>query len=210
MPKIEAPLTALQKYIPAAAAPKMLAYLQHYAIHLTISRSRRSVLGDYRHATASQPHRISVNGDLNPYAFLITLIHEIAHLQTFVQHRHTVAPHGREWKNIYAQLLAQFLQEDIFPPDIIHALKKSLHDLPASSCADENLMRLLRKYDPQKNLVLVEHLAEGDYFKISQNRVFIRGKKLRKRYQCIEVATGKWYLFSAIYEVRKIDPPAVS
>lgn len=207
MPKIEAPLAALQQYIPAAAAPKILAYLQHYSIHLTITRSRQTVLGDYRHATSIQPHRISVNGDLNPFSFLITLIHEIAHLLTFIQYQNRVAPHGKEWKTIYAQILSSFLQPDIFPEDIIQALKNSLHNLPASSCSDENLMRILRQYDAPKNTIAVEQLEEGDLFQIKGGRVFKKGPKVRKRHQCIEVDTGKWYLFNGLYEVKKTKMP---
>lgn len=205
MPKTEAPLAALQQYIPAAAAPKVLAYLQHYSIHLTVTRSRQTVLGDYRHATKTQPHRISVNGDLNPFSFLITLIHEIAHLLTFNQYQHTVQPHGKEWKAIYAHILSSFLDPAIFPEDIIHALKNSLHNLPASSCSDESLMRVLRQYDPEKGLVMIEQLQTGDVFKIKGGRAFKRGEKVRKRYQCQEVTTGKWYLFSGLYEVKKVN-----
>jgi SprT protein len=83
------------------------------------------------------------------------------------------------------------------------AIKKNLHDLPASSCADENLMRVLRRYDEDKlGLLLVEQIPEGGCFALEDARVFRKGKKLRKRYQCIEVATGKLYLFSPIYEVK--------
>lgn len=207
MPKIEAPLAALQQYIPAAAAPKILAYLQHFSIHLTIARSRQTVLGDYRHATKTAPHRISVNGDLNPFSFLITLIHEIAHLLTFIQFKHTVQPHGKEWKAIYAQILSSFLDPSIFPEDIIEALKKSLHNLPASSCSDESLMRILKKYDRQNGTVTVEQLSTGDLFKIKGGRVFQKGNKVRKRYQCLEIDTQKLYLFSGLYEVKKIEKP---
>lgn len=206
MSKKEAPLSAISKFIPAEAAPSILDYLHRYNVHLTITRNRKSVLGDYRHATSYKTHRISVNGTLNTYSFLITLIHELAHLVTFMQFRHTVDPHGREWKNVYAALLKDFLRPSIFPPDILQALQQSLHDLPASSCSDEKLMRVLRRHDPQQNgMVLVEQVAEGKLFDAGEGKLFRKGKKLRKRYQCTEVATGKLYLFSPIYEVKTAE-----
>jgi len=203
MPKKEAPLDYLSRWVPGQAAASILAYLNHYQVHLTITRERKSVLGDYRHATRSANHRISVNGNLNPYSFLITLIHELAHLVTFMEFGNRVPSHGKEWKKIYRKILEEFIPLKVFPADVLSALKKNLHDLPASSCADENLMRVLRRYDDDKEgLMLVEQIPEGGCFSLEDERIFRKGKKLRKRYQCVEVATGKLYLFSPIYEVK--------
>jgi hypothetical protein len=203
MPKKEAPLDYLRRWIPGQAAELILDYLNHYQVHLTITRERKSVLGDYRHATRSANHRISVNGNLNAYSFLITLIHELAHLVTFMEFGNRVQSHGREWKKIYRKILEEFIPLKVFPADVLAALKKNLHDLPASSCADENLMRVLRRYDNDKEgLMLVEQIPEGGCFSLEDERIFRKGKKLRKRYQCVEVATGKLYLFSPIYEVK--------
>lgn len=205
MPKQEAPLAYLQQFIPAASAQLVMDYLNQYKVHLTITRERKSVLGDYRHATTYKNHRISVNGSLNKYAFLITLIHELAHLVTFTGYGNRVQAHGREWKQIYAGMLTNFLKLPIFPADVTQRLTDSLHDLPASSCADEDLMRVLRRYDTTSNgLVLVEQLDEGKLFDIGEGRIFKKGKKLRKRFQCTEVKTGRVYLFSPIYEVKAV------
>src|SRR5215831_5247313 len=203
MSKREAPLEYLRQFIPAPAAPVILEYLNRYKVHLTVTRGRRTVLGDYRHATLYKTHRISINGDLNQYSFLITLIHELAHLVTFIQYGNRVQAHGKEWKKCYALLLKSFLQEKVFPEPVEQALMRSIHNLPASSCADDDLIRVLKQYDRQENgLVMVETLPEGQLFDIGEGRIFKKGKKLRKRYQCTEVKTGKVYLFSPVYEVR--------
>ena len=206
MAKKEAPLEYLGQFIPATSAPLILEYLNHYKVHLTITRERKSVLGDYRHATHASNHRISVNGNLNKYSFLITLIHELAHLVTFMEYGNQVQSHGKEWKQLYRKMLEEFLKLKVFPDDILSALKKNLHNLPASSCADEDLMRVLKKYDQNPSgLVLVEQLAEGARFALDDGRIFQKGKKLRKRFQCLELATGKLYLFSPIYEVKSVN-----
>lgn len=202
MPKQEAPLDYLRRFIPEPAVLKVLEYLRQYNVHLTITQERKTVLGDYRHATQYKAHRISVNGNLNKYAFLITLVHELAHLVTFIQYAHRVQAHGKEWKTLYAVLLSEFLKEGIFPADIQQAIREYMHDLPASSCADEGLMRVLKRYDRHNGLVMVEEVPEGQLFDIGEGRIFKKGKKLRKRYQCLEVKTGKMYLFSPIYEVK--------
>ena len=133
---------------------------------------------------------------------MITLIHELAHLLTFTQYKNRVDPHGKEWKRIYGVMLKDFLQPDVFPPDLLYFLSESLHDLPASSCSDEKLMRVLKKYDQGNGLVLIEQIDEGRLFDAGKGKLFRKGKKLRKRYQCVEMATGRLYLFSPIYEVK--------
>lgn len=205
MPKKEAPLLQLQSYLPQGSFDEVLYYLQHYKVHLTITRSRQSILGDYRHAHAEKTHRISVNGNLNKYAFLITLLHELAHLFTYEQFGHRVMAHGKEWKNEFSKILARFLLQKVFPADIEKALLQTLQNPAASSCGDEKLLRVLHNYDEKKQGVhLIEQLADGSLFKIKGNRIFKKGEQVRKRYKCVEIKTGKMYLFSPVYEVEFI------
>ena len=204
MAKQEAPLEALRTYLPHGSFEQVQHYLLHYKVHLTITRARKSVLGDYRNAVNEKNHRISVNGNLNRYAFLVTLLHELAHLLTFDRYGHRVAPHGKEWKTLFSHILAEFIRLNVFPADITKSLLDSLGNPAASSCADEQLLRVLRRYDPVKDgHVLVDELPIGALFTIEKGRIFKRGEKIRKRIRCEEMATGKIYLFSPVYEVVK-------
>jgi SprT protein len=205
MAKKEAPLNALEKYLPPGTLQPVMAYLQHFKVHLTVARERKSILGDYRHRTRDRNHRISVNGNLNTFAFLITLLHELAHLLTFEKFGNTVASHGKEWKAIFGQLLAQFIEHDVFPTDIKQALVRSLHNPSASSCADDLLLRTLKNYDETSaNLLFVDDLHEGALFKTHDGRIFRKEEKLRKRIRCVEVKTKRVYLFSPVYEVEVV------
>ncbi len=205
MPKQEAPLLQLQTYLPAGSFEDVLYYLQHYKVHLTITKQRQTILGDYRHAHADKTHRISVNSNLNKHAFLITLLHELAHLFTYEQFGHRVMAHGKEWKNEFSKLLAKFLLKKIFPADVEKTLLQTLQNPAASSCGDEKLLRVLNNYnEKKKGIQLVENLTEGSQFKIKGGRIFSKGEKIRKRYKCVEVKTGKLFLFSAVYEVELI------
>ena len=205
MPRKEVPIDHLQHYLPQGTSPAVTTYLHQYKVHLTIARQRKSILGDYRHRTHLANHRISVNGNLNHYAFLITLLHELAHLLTYEEYANKVQAHGREWKNIYAKLLDQFLQHKVFPADIEKELKLSLKNPAASSCAEDDLLRVLRKYDARESEHhLVEELSLGALFRTSDGRIFKKGEMLRKRFKCSEVKTGKLYLFSPVYEVEMV------
>ena len=202
---IEKHMNALADFLPPGTFELVVKYLHHYKVHLTVTRERSSVLGDYRNAVHGKNHRISVNGNLNHYAFLITLVHELAHLVTFMEYGNRVQAHGREWKHVYRLLLVPFLDMPVFPADVLTALRSSLHNLPASSCADEPLMRVLRRYDKkEEGMLLVEELPEGALFVLDDGKIFKKGQRLRKRFQCIEVKSGKLYLFSPIYEVKKL------
>jgi hypothetical protein len=202
MSKKEAPITTLQQYLPPGTYEAVLHYLQFYKVHLTVARERKSILGDYRHRHGQHTHRISINGNLNPYAFLVTLLHELAHLLTFEKWGNKVSAHGREWKHVFGQLLAQFIQHNVFPNDIRQVLLQSLHNPAASSCADEALLRILRKYDSKKSGALfVEDVPEGSLFQTHDGRIFQKGERVRKRFRCVEVATSRVYLFSPVYEV---------
>jgi SprT protein len=200
--KQEAPLHALGHFLPTGTLDSVLAYIRFYKVHVTITRDRQSVLGDYRHPWQNKGHRISINGGLNTYAFLLTFLHEIAHLVTFEKYGNRVQAHGQEWKQSYSEILQSYIGKGLLPDDIEDALRSSLRNPAASSCADVQLMRVLKRYDARKpNHFLIEQLPESSLFKLKDGRVFRRGACIRKRYRCEEVGTQKVYLFSPVYEV---------
>jgi hypothetical protein len=138
---------------------------------------------------------------LNKFAFLITLVHEIAHLNNWNQFKESVKPHGEEWKKEFRELMAPFMRQEIFPPEIISALKKYLQNPSASSCTDIHLQRVLKKYNTNSAFVSLEQLPLGCSFKTTNNKLFVKGKLIRKRFLCHEISSKKQYLFSAIAEV---------
>ena len=206
MAKVEHPLHALITYLPEGAFESVVELINHYKVHLTVTRERKSVLGDYRHAAMGSNHKITVNGNLNKYEFLITLLHELAHLLCFEQYRNRVEAHGKEWKNLYGQLLAQFIQLKIFPEDIKKNLQKTLLNPAATANGETALLLVLRRYNPVKKegVIVLAHLKDGELFMEKKGRTFRRIKLRRKRIECIELATGNIYLFSALTEVEKL------
>jgi len=204
MPKKEAPLEFLTNFLPLGTHELVHSLLQTYRVHLTITRERKTLLGDYKHR-AGQPHQISVNGNLNQYAFLLTLLHELAHLVTFEKYGHRIQAHGKEWKFVYGQLLQSFLQKELVPADLRAEIEQMQHNPAATSCAEDGLLRVLRRYDdPAKRTCFVEEVPVGYCFRIKDGRIFKRESLLRKRYKCKEVSTGNFYLFSPVHEVELV------
>lgn len=205
MVKNEHPLEALMDYLPEGAFQRVVEYLQKHKVHLTITQNRKSVLGDYRHALNNLNHRISVNGNLNTYEFLITFLHELAHLLTYEQFGNRVEAHGKEWKQNFGALLIEFMQLNIFPSDIQEALLKTIHNPAATANGEVKLLQVLRRYNPSNHpsLVQISALRDGEYFVALKGKIFIRGKKRRTRFECKEMSTGHIYLFHALAEVKR-------
>lgn len=205
----EHPMHALADFLPDNTFDRVVHYIHHYRVHLTISKQRKSVLGDYRHSGWGGNHRISVNGNMNKYEFLLTLLHELAHLLTYEQYKNRVEPHGKEWKNHYSLLLVDFVQQKVFPEDIEKALQKSIINPSATANGETELLLVLRKYDLVKkegHHPIIE-VPEGALFQTENGKVFRKGAKRRKRFECVEVKTGLRYTFSPITEVRIIPAP---
>jgi hypothetical protein len=205
MPANKHSFEALKAYLPDGSFELVMPLITHHKVHLTISRQRQTKLGDYRNAYGNKNHRISVNGNLNKYSFLITLLHELAHLLAYEQFGNRIQPHGTEWKRTYAMVLKDFLVKQLFPADIAKELHATLHNPAASSCAEDGLQRILNRYDTKRpGIKLVEQLVTGQQFRIPGGRVFVKGEVIRKRIKCFELPAMKPYLFSPLYEVMEL------
>jgi predicted SprT family Zn-dependent metalloprotease len=197
--KIQQFATTLRRFLPAGSEEYVAEYLLEKVVHFTITKERKTKYGDYRHPHAGKPHQISINGNLNKYAFLVTTIHELAHLTAFEKYRHTVSAHGDEWKREFQLVFKPLLDKEILPIDVTLALTNYLRNIKATSCGDEALYRVLRRYD-KRPAVFLEHLVFGEKFKLN-DRIFVKGKKLRKRYECVAVDTSEKYHVLGIAEV---------
>jgi SprT protein len=203
----EHPMHALAAFVPEGSFDDVVSYLHHYKVHLTVTKKRKTILGDYRHAFKGANHRISVNSNLNKYEFLITLLHELAHLLTFEEYGNKAEAHGKEWKNHYSRLLIKFIGKKIFPPDIEKALQQSVMNPAATANGETRLLLVLRKYDTGKreDYVHVAEVPAGTFFQTDDGRVFQKGEKRRSRYTCTEIKTGLKYTFSPVYEVKMVQ-----
>ena len=189
------PEDLLRLHVPTPAVAYCIALQRIYGFDFWVSRPRRSKWGDYRYQKSVRGvcHTITVNGNLNPYAFLITYLHEVAHLRAFQQHGHKISPHGVAWKRCFTQLLVPVLSEAVFPPDVLRALRPYARNPRASSGADAPLTEALRQYNPPTNQVALRSLSAGTRFKFRE-RTYVKHQVRRTRALCEEVRNGKHYL----------------
>lgn len=191
----------LAPYLPQGALELLEPMLNKYPLQVTISKPRKSKFGDYRYPQKGKLHRISVNGNLNPYHFLITLVHEFAHLEAYVLFGRNINPHGEEWQETFRRCSSAFLEAKVFPADLAQAFTESLNIGYASSASSLKLMRVLRNYDPEQKVALhLEDLQEGQSFILNQ-KLFRKGPKSRKRFKCEELNSGRLYMVHPLAEV---------
>lgn len=193
----------LGKYIPDQAVEPVFELIKALGVHLKIVDERVTRHGDYRRL-ADGGHQITVNTNLNTYRFLITLIHEIAHLVAFQKYGARIKPHGKEWKYTFQNLMLPFIRPEIFPKQILPVIANHFKNPKASSDTDAKLSLALKEFDPSNDKNYIFEIPEGSYFKIYNGKIFKKGARRIKRYECIETATGRIYLFQPNAEVELI------
>jgi SprT protein len=196
---------SLAHYVPADAVDTVVEWIRAYRISVRIKKSRASKYGDYRSPRDGRGHQITINHDLNPYAFLLTFTHEVAHLTCYIKHGSRVYPHGEEWKREFRYLLKGFVERKIFPEDVSHAITRYLVDPAASSCTDVHLQKTLRKYNPvQDGWMHVEDIPEQTPFELKNGKRFVKHSKLRKNYVCFEIDTHHKYFIPPLLEAKLV------
>src|SRR5690606_2098858 len=176
----------LKKYLPEQAVLPVYELIKSHKVQLKVVNERKTRHGDYRRMHTGT-HRISINSNLNPYRFLITLIHEIAHLVAFEKYGRFIKPHGREWKSVFQQLILPFLNPAVFPTELLPILARHFKNPTASSDTDVKLSLALREFDPLNGKNYIFEIPVGSFFKIHNGKLFKKGKRRVKRYECIEV-----------------------
>jgi SprT protein len=195
-------VNVLAQYMPVEAAPIIARWIDYFQCEFKISKNRATKLGDYRHPFKGAGHKISVNNNLNAYSFLVTTVHEFAHLLTWNEHKNKVKPHGEEWKCNFKRMMVPFMEKQVFPDDVKLAIVNYLNNPSAASCTDLKLSRALKKYDHAAGTSLrLEELPANTVFTIKDGRKFKKGDRLRKRYRCVCLDNGNTYLFNPLAEV---------
>ena len=195
----------LQKYLPERAVAPCFELIKTHGVHLKIVNHRVTRHGDYRRMPNGM-HQITVNASLNKYRFLITLVHEIAHLVAFEAYGRRIKPHGMEWKRTFQHLMVPFIRPEIFPSQLLPIIANHFKNPKASSSTDARLSIALKAFDVEERTnSYVYELPAGSIFRLYNGKLFKKGKKKVKRYECVELSTGRLYLFQPNAEVEVVE-----
>ena len=193
----------LLQFVPEASKVQLKEYLQKNPVEIKVTRQRLTKHGDFS-LKRNGMSLITVNNSLNPYRFLITLLHELAHYKVVKQFGHRVKPHGKEWKKAFQETLLPFLCPNVFPDPIFSILARHMKNPKASTDRDFNLVMALKTFDENKFQTFIYQIENGAMFQIYNGKKFIKIKKRRTRFECKEVQTGKIYVFSPHAQVIRL------
>lgn len=194
----------LATYLPENSVDAVFELIKTYHIHFKIVNGRLTRHGDYR-KNPDGSHQITVNATLNKYRFLITTIHEIAHLVAFQKYGRFIKPHGLEWKQTFRLLMIPFINPLVFPAEVLPFVANHFKNPSASSDTDAILSMQLKKFDAPTNKVFVDELPLGTIFKIENGRVFKKGKLRVKLFECTDIKNNQVYLFKPNMQVELLN-----
>lgn len=194
----------LAKYLPENAISPCFELIKYHQIHLKIVNERKTRHGDYQQLPNGQ-HLITINAGSNKYRFLITLIHEIAHLLAFKKFGKSIKPHGNEWKYTFQQLMIPFISPNILPSKLLGIVANHFKNPSASSDIDPILTIALKDFDEEKSVIFVFEIPIGSIFRTKDGRIFQKGRKRIKCFECIEINTKKIYIFQPHAEVEPLN-----
>ena len=191
-----------EKFVPQTAVSYCNKLYEKIGFEFKIKKARQTKLGDYRFDPNSNRHTITINNDLNPYSFLVTYLHEVAHLIAFKKYGNRVQPHGKEWKQCFTEIAEPMLSGQVFDQRILMALSKYFKNPKASSCSDPMLYNILKKFDNKETLQLKDIAIRQSF--VFNKRQFKKLEKKRTRSICLELKTNRKYAIAEIAEVDMI------
>ncbi len=196
----------LQQKVPAEAAEYCYKLWEENPFSFTIARTRSSCFGNYILRNGS--HKITVNHDLNTYAFLLTYIHEVAHMHTQLQKtnpRKKIQPHGIEWKYNFQKLMQPVMQQSIYPEIILKPLTEYMTNPAASSVGYAPLQEALRSFDErQEEGIPLSQVLDNQWFEF-RKAIFQKLEMRRTRVLCVERKSKRRYTIMAVAKVKLIS-----
>ena len=189
-------------FVPEDSRNLLQYWVEKLGVNIIVSKPRKTKLGDFK--VVNNIMYISVNNNLNPYSFLITLTHELAHAFVYLDYKFVVSPHGKEWKRTFKKMMLNFLNTSCFPEDILRLLSRHLINPKASTMSDFDLAYALNKYN-FSNELLLHDIEFGSKFIIANGKSFVKGSFLRKRFKCEDLASGKQYYVHPLTKVELIQ-----
>jgi SprT protein len=194
-------ISIFKRYFPEPTVDYCHQLWQTHRFKFVVSPKRQTKLGDYRFNAQDGHHIVTVNGNLNPYSFLTTYIHEVAHLTAFKKYGYRVMPHGKEWKHEFRELYKPLLVETHLPKDVIQKLHVFLRNPKAASCSEQGL------FVAEGNILLpnqrfLKDLPTGTKFYLKR-KSYLKLELRRTRVLCEDCLSHRKYLIhqDAIVEV---------
>ncbi len=128
-------------------------------------------------------------------------LHEVAHYLTYKAYQQRVLPHGREWQQEFSNLIRPLIENRWVPENLMAALHKNMNRPKAASGSDVSLLRVLRSFDPEDDLMNLECLSTKALFTF-KGRPYQKLATRRTRVLCKNLNNGRNYLIALMARVK--------
>ena len=197
----------LARYFPARTLEQVTGLIINHSIHIKFTSGRNTKLGDYRPPGPKLSiHRITVNGNLNPWFLYLVFLHEFAHLLVWNTYKNRVNPHGEQWKQKFSGLLKQVVENDLLPDKLKQPVLDFSNNVKATFASNPVLWKILKSYDEKMSSeITIEDIPFNAYFKATNGKLFKKEEKLRTRYRCLCIDNKRRYLFHPMASIRPVE-----
>jgi len=174
---------------------------------IKIKPKRNTKYGDFRPSIKqNKAHIITVNNEENKYTFFLTIIHELAHAIVWNKYKRKAKPHGKEWKENYKKLILISIEKGFFAESLHQSLFHFAKNIKSSHNYNTELVKALNAFNTNKHeFLFISEIQKGALF-VYENKIYIKGDKIRTRYKCRQKNTLKKYLFNQNASVKLFNP----
>ena len=193
------------KYFPPECIDFAWFYFDNHDFSLQITNARETKKGDFKYSRDKKKRtKITINGDLCSYDFLIVYIHELAHYMVYrFGDIFKSQAHGKEWQSFFKELLDRVIEQTALPEDIRAAFKHHSLHIKSSTVLDHQLELTLDKYRTKReDVVYLKELTVGEHF-ICKGELFKIDSFARTRVHCTLLKTKRKYLISVMMQVQR-------
>ncbi len=189
-------------FLPPATLSLVQRWLDSSPVQVKLVAPRRTKTGDFRVGRILKHPLITLNRNLHPVEMLITFCHELAHHRVHSRYVIRRKPHGKEWKAEYRLLLKELLDSRTLDHEINQAIERCF--FRRERIGSGGCQWLHRVLHPAGDVVRVMELKEGQAFVLRGGRAFVLGSRIRTRYRCRELSSGKIFTIHPMAEVSSI------
>lgn len=192
----------LTTYIGKDAAIYIEKFTRGLALKVRVTKQRDTKYGDYMPSVNGKQQRITVNGNLDNFSFLITLLHELAHLKAYENFGQKIKAHGSEWKLEFIKIIDDALNNNLFPLDIAKTI--NLQYVIKKDLSFESRIIINDSINKYLNITIPKRLED---FPVNSLVSLINGMQVkvieikRTRYLCKCLNNNKMYYIQKKIEV---------
>lgn len=179
-------------------SPKQIEFVLPYFIERKLKMHIKTEKNSYKGLcrmplNASDYYKITVCRTDNEDLFFLVFLHEVAHMEVNIKYGRKVLAHGMEWSNTFRALIIQSIKNSCFNDYSAKVLTDFLSKGVLITTAKMHKIEALIENNSNPDIIRVLQVPENALFILQGGKIFKKCERIKTRYRCIDVKTGKAY-----------------